>query len=541
MQKPNKTSNSTLTIYFGITVFLGTQSALATNPTIHNPDLSTKSGFKKFYQEVISAKQYEAFAIKKPYNPLPDAFPPDLSPAIIAQLKSRTRPVGAYQPVKIGSNQELLETLKKDPSILEIQNPWLAFQYPDVRLRLEGYNFRIKYPAFEDALTESVNTEEKRKAFLLDRNRPAGNGLLGVIEELPKPSLSNYKSLGKNSALLESHAAKALACGRIDPLHIRSCMKALDELLAFMAPTGSISAIPLVEKIFNDESYTDGIVHAALKMMDRVSDYKNTRVFPLGSDDLFQDLVSAFMETGNSNEIAIVKTWDVLGLVSTRGTNLHLLFPYASTTSSQRALVALETLMMGAGILDSLTAGTGKLYSLPKTVTTVANYGKTYHFWMSAYLTRMGVLEGHGRGAASAASLSEIGYQMFSETAGREGLFKELLAETKPDVITRKIQIDLAFGLAGAEFGALAGANRVTSDTLIDIDYAVKRMVEGGVPQGWTNFEKKVGKKIKPISYLAWFDQVHPITGLIAIRGRSCLGLFKRRTENISYVSTLSK
>ncbi len=489
-------------------------SALGGDPDpIRDPNLTTRSGFREFYHQSITSGMLGNFYY---YN---EKDPRDIS----------------NHPK---TEAELLAVVENSPQSL-VGDPWKFSQYPHPRLRLHGYDeLFVTWYGDDSEIGTQLTNKEGRKAYILNSTPPSWDGPLESLETFPKPSGEYYKNSSGNSALAESKAAKMAACARLDLLNFVDCKKALEDILEFMSPQPPLSAIPFLDRIIHDASYVAGVAVAASRLMDRVETVRNGG--KLAEDaDLFQDLLEGYRSAGDSLEVATQKTWDILAVYSTRGANIHALFPYADTHASRRLLIALEIIAGAIPVLDQQLSGRGILYSLPKSVSATASYGKIYHFWMSAYLTRMGIENGHGAGSASAAALSEMAYQMLSPTAGRENLFDRTLAEKKPGSITRKIQIDLGFGLAGSEYGRVSSRLSSEPTSRIDIDFAIKRMVEGGLPQGWANLEKKVGKFFKPANYLAWLDQIHPITGLNAIRGRFCLGLFKCHRSEASLIESL--
>jgi hypothetical protein len=276
--------------------------------------------------------------------------------------------------------------------------------------------------------------------------------------------------------------------------------------------------------VIDANDYTEGAAKAALKIMKKVDAGAPVQ------GDLFSDLVDSFVESGFTIEKAKRATWDLIAVYSARGPNIKVLYPFASGKASMKTLVALETINMGVGVLDSLSHSTGHLYSLPKGIKTIANYGKPYHFWMSTYLSNQLSARYGPEGERGAAVLSEFAYQMFYTTGGRQNLFDRILSEDLFSAALNKTRLDLAFGFAGAEYGIQSTAGR-TSALTIDVDAAFPKMMESssGQPISEKAVKNRSANAVHTAQfYWKWLNRISPFSGLREVKNQAdCLPLFR--------------
>ncbi len=177
--------------------------------------------------------------------------------------------------------------------------------------------------------------------------------------------------------------------------------------------------------------------------------------------------------------------WDLIATWATRGPNISVFLDLASIEKSfnpySETLLALDLISSAAPYLDQLRIDAGKSpYSYPPGTTTTCSYGKSYHFWMTAFLSReFGIENKSPGGAMYAAYISELGYQMRSNTTGRD----ETRAFTVDafDPANNKLRIDIAFASAGAVYGMESAAGKKVSPK--NIDMALVNMANDSSPQ----------------------------------------------------------
>lgn len=323
--------------------------------------------------------------------------------------------------------------------------PWELSRYPALRTRVQSLNsqFRVFRSAFKGSPLRDLESAQK---FL---STPGA-----TLPTLPNPQTLNLRyeeMLNSRRHLAQPRLVQYGLCWQETILHVGSCSSALEEITEFARPyvsdkTGNLTPLPLIKKVLNDQQYVEGARLAASRILQKTIQGGTI------SGNLFQDIYDSYLATGSSAEKAEERTWDLLAIYSGRGANITSLSSLA-TNENFPLLAALGVIGSCANILDSLTYQAGHAYSYPPTVTTYCDYGKPYHFWMSAYLARMVAKRTNEPvGAMHAAYLAEIGYQMLSDTFGRDPV--KAFTEDTFSLWNNRLRIDLAFGAAGAAFGA---------------------------------------------------------------------------------------
>ena len=151
--------------------------------------------------------------------------------------------------------------------------------------------------------------------------------------------------------------------------------------------------------------------------------------------------------------------------------------------------LSLSLAVLGSGplILDFKRRDSQRLYSYPSEIRTSAEIGKTYHFWMSAYLTyRLSNEMGNSHAAGVATWLSEQGYQAISTTALRT---PEIVFDGHPfTAYNNRIRVDLAFAEAGIRFGASKSrAKNAPVPNIIDVDERISALFKAAKPVSHIN------------------------------------------------------
>lgn len=268
-----------------------------------------------------------------------------------------------------------------------------------------------------------------------------------------------------------SQAVRSLVCASGTLLHFSNCAKYLKGVLDDFQPHGNNTATPLFKKILTQHEYIEGAKKAALRIMARI---KSGERPPNGN--LLDDVRNGYLEAGLPRKQADDLAWDLLAAISTGGQGVawHVM-PYPAGRDFFPLKVAMEIIATGAPVLDSRGISSGHPYSLPKEFVTTCDYGKFYHFWLTAYIARSFAANGGDAIAAeTAARLADKGYQMLANTGwGR----KATMAFTT-DTFSQSndnIRIDLAFSSAGALYGANQGGG--TRSPALDIDQGLAALI----------------------------------------------------------------
>ncbi len=259
------------------------------------------------------------------------------------------------------------------------------------------------------------------------------------------------------------------------------CPRILKQIQEESVPNSrAITQIDLYREIFADTRYDEGLRLTALKILQRA------QANNLRGAHFFDDLRSAFRQSGMAAQEAETMTWKMIGLFGTGGANTGLRAFFSPTPSSTvPKKVAIAIIGDLVGYLDSLTIASGSPYSLPREVHSTCDTGKPYHFWLTAYLAWKRVRNGASpRPAAAAAFIANKGYQMLSNTAGRKP--ERPLTEHFLAAYANSIRMDLAMAGAGAVYGASVGAG--SPPGRLDVNEGVKQIV----------FDSQEVPKVKP-------------------------------------------
>ena len=406
------------------------------------------------------------------------------------------------------SDAELSKAIKTNPKEVNMGyegSPWQLSLYPHVEIRKKAIEENLKnfgelpdLNQVKDFLKDSKSGVKRYKPYLTKYSKASSVDLPSLLLMAP----NQQKDL-KNGSGYISYAL----CMNYTLTHYKSCVKGLGKISKDLAPRGSIMAVPLLNKVLNDPSYNNGAAKAALKILARVETKSLT-------GNVFDDIFDSYKEAGMNEKDANEHAWNLIAVWSTRGANISILNDFA-TTDNLHTLKALSIISGAAPYLDQLRIDNGiNPYSLPPEVKSTCTYGKVYHFWMSAYLAReIGNETGDPVGGMYAAYLAEMGYQMKSQTLGRDPN-RAFVTETY-STANNKIRIDLAHGSAGAVYGMKAASGKKIDSMSIDtaifnlVKDAEKKPVltEAEANEEWNDYSGVGG-------YLRWKEIFAPDSAL---------------------------
>lgn len=223
-----------------------------------------------------------------------------------------------------------------------------------------------------------------------------------------------------------------------------------------------VTAAPIVKNVLTDPNITEGLRIAALKML------KKQRLPTSQDSNLFDDIKTSMIEAGLSASSAEEKTWDVMAALATSGPNFAKRWSRNSLAhkmdikniSDNPNAFSLQTIAEAIPKLDTLKASeqNGKIYSLPNGIEFPCDIGKSYHFWMTAFLARKLSKEGSSiESASSSAYIANLGYQMRRELYAGSNLNMDSLERF--GATENGIRMDLLLASSGAKFGASSASN----------------------------------------------------------------------------------
>jgi hypothetical protein len=390
-----------------------------------------------------------------------------------------------------------------------VRSPWEMGMIPNRAARKLGYQFQIKmidawskhqrmekYDSFSVAL-QSVQSILAEDGDALSR-LPITDSQLDLLASQPFGDRQDIQNVG----VIEELGL----CAYYSPKNAMTCYSALKKILEDMAPVENITARQEIHQVLTEEAYRQPLIRLAqeyialIERIDGPTDFAKPGVSPkrsgkmglfgLENRRLDEDLKRAF---GADDD----RTWKVLAVLAARGANFYKLYGYA-TRKNFPVIAALGVISSAALYFDQLTPG-GK-FSFPRGTKVDCDSGKSYHFWMAAYLSRQ-------FGSKWAAYLSSVAYQMRSDTEFRKP--ERAFMEKWNSIANQKIRLDLAYSASGAVYG-VQSVNRKTFH--FDIDEKLSILENGSEKLPPLSREESVGIwNDSPISaFLRWNRIFHP-------------------------------
>lgn len=371
------------------------------------------------------------------------------------------------------SPEELEKLLNDNSKKFNFVDAWPGAIYPHLRMKKTAYENKIGYPSYNGSGTRL--TQELLIDFLSDtkdgverfKDRISYRKYKDFVPESPTDLLK--KESDQTIDFEKISTVKKLICAEYTPFHSKKCAKALEIVIKEMTPRENIMILPTVAEVLSNPTYVDGAAKAALKVMKRIKENDL-------NGNLMKDIVESYKDSGLSEDHAKEHAWNLIAVWASRGPNIYGLTSRFLSEKNIQTLAALDVISSAIPYLDELALQNGKNpYSYPPQVKTKCSYGKSYHFWMSAFIARKAAIEtGDPKAAKVAAYLSEIGYQMKSGTTGRDPNHAFMIDHLDED--NNKMRIDVAFGSAGAVYGA--NDYKRKSDKTLDVDNALKVMIK---------------------------------------------------------------
>lgn len=308
----------------------------------------------------------------------------------------------------------------------------------------------------------------------------AGHSFLKIgygtgVEFFPKASLDEIQSMLREPLTDETFSRPSInlkkedgypqipsympiaACASVKLKLALECPKALEKNLEEMIPQNSngasTTAAAEFREIFSDRRYATPLRSIANKMIDRLKDPVLTQ-----GTNLFDDVKNEFLKSnsGFTRQEAEDAAWKTMAVLAATGPNMNTRVMPDDNEKQHPTALALSVMAQMIPHLDtmSMMQDRPQPYSLPKNTSFACDSGKTYHFWLSAYLARKRKKEGFSdEGARGAAFAANLGYQL--KAPSRQGVSDYNTTKSLPrfNPIENSIRLDLTLAAAGAKFG----------------------------------------------------------------------------------------
>ncbi|MGZ3697802.1 MAG: hypothetical protein ACXWP5_06755, partial [Bdellovibrionota bacterium] len=252
--------------------------------------------------------------------------------------------------------------------------PWKLAMYPHSRTRSAALDGAVAIAQWEGSQEDLVKFLSKPGTILStfpDKNR------LGVYQKrnLQRTNVQQIE---------QAQAQKAVVCRQYGMANTINCVHSLDTMLAMMSPRDNgDTLVELMIEVFTDPRYVEPARLAAKKVLARVR-----RDLPEREGDLFGDILAAFVESGVPTPEAEEMAWKFLAMTQVHGVDSPMFLRDLTTKANSPILIATAVIGAGEYILDGRRVKSGHLYSYPPNVRSHCDFGKAYHFWIAAYLSR---------------------------------------------------------------------------------------------------------------------------------------------------------
>ena len=312
-----------------------------------------------------------------------------------------------------------------------VRSPWEMGMIPNLAARKLGYQFQLRMLsswALSLTVDRGVTTAENAQAIVSDVLSGRSTYLEKLPEFNPKLKLLAGKKYTDRSEIADVSSFSVWGvCAYYQNIKSAECYSELSRIMEVMAPVDGITARDRIYQVLKNQKYQEPLSRLALEYLEIIE-----KGLPLQGRKLDEDLMRVL---GTES-----MKWNVLAVLSARGANFYKLLEYSSKNDF-RTLVALGVISSASLYFDSLNHD---LFSFPRGVKVDCDSGKSYHFWMTAYLARR-------FGSKWAAYLTDVGYQMKSKTEFRNP--NRAFTDRWNSVANQKIRLDLAYSAAGAKYG----------------------------------------------------------------------------------------
>jgi hypothetical protein len=229
--------------------------------------------------------------------------------------------------------------------------------------------------------------------------------------------------------------------------------------------------------VTGSNDYQEGLRLTALKIRDRLASANPQ------NGNIFEDLISAFEQSGKDRKTAIEMAWNTMAVISNHGPATMEAVRILEPTPTQTG-VALGIIGGALSTIDYKNLHSGMpMYSLPKNIESHCDNSKPYHFWLAAYVAHQLVTK-YNQNPSDAAHDSFIPLKLYHLLRSKANANFEsddqkkrsLLFAKKPyDPVHQVIRMDLAYNAAGVQFGSNFSADNSVN---INIDKGIVALLE---------------------------------------------------------------
>jgi hypothetical protein len=377
----------------------------------------------------------------------------------------------------------------------------------------------VRYsPGVQSAVNQVIERKPASDAGV-SKTSPAEPKSAGGVAKSSRPSGPDSKKPDNNSELSSSaeNAMRLALCASYLSASCNSALLQIKQTVGGKFVDRNFSLEDETREVFSNPAYAQGAAIAARKIQAKINSIPADAKKAAVSGNLLHDIYDSYRESGANHVDAEKMAWNLLAVYSTKGASLKQLQPLANSENAS-VLASLFVISSGINYLDAVTTESGHPYSLPPNVQSSCSYGKPYHFWMPAFLSRKLVLNGYSPSTAHLAShLAGMAYEFMDRTSGRdptrplrEGAFADY---------ANALRINLAVNDAGAVFGANSRSGR-DANRPINLDSGMNQMFERAMNlRPISDEEARRAFEPPPISaYLRWRNIIAPDAAYFSIK-----------------------
>jgi hypothetical protein len=145
--------------------------------------------------------------------------------------------------------------------------------------------------------------------------------------------------------------------------------------------------------------------------------------------------------------------WDIIGSYATRGASFEGYRKHLISKNTLYSYSVFFELFNQLHLFDSKQDSASDLFSLPKFAKNSCHFGKAYHFWMSAYISRYLLKEGASKTEAFVASAAMGILYDFMGSGAPQRQRVRILKEKKQSIYVKSIHQSVLFKALGALHG----------------------------------------------------------------------------------------
>jgi hypothetical protein len=356
-------------------------------------------------------------------------------------------------------------------------------------------------PTFEARSALLEHFLQKTSKSALESTRPLTAAEVGTCHQ--KIEYLKGTSMDQEATARASALQSAYFCKDVTLTHLGACAMLVPNLMELVNPHDDMNLFDVWEIVLSAPVYQKVLTKVTLANLHAIE--KNLTPTTRFYDDLFTE----FKAELKSDEEAIEATFNVLGVLSSNGNNSWDYIPCTETEDSGLKNT-IKLLGLANSVLDRMTAPQGFLYTYPRQVNSLCDYGKVYHFWMAAFLARRGAQQTKDPvGAAAAAFTLNKGYQFMKEDSGRDPR-KAFIEDTFSNYVNN-MRLDMTQAAAGAWFGALSASGETVKISRQDFERGLDLMFKGAKasPQN-PNFDFPRDSTKLIAAYSTWKKTLNP-------------------------------